>query len=233
MGRTCFVIMPIGSQKFGNIEVSAEDLRCKYDDLIKEAISNARADLEIIRSDDVAMPGTITTDILLRLMHADYVVADVTYPNPNVFYELGIRHACRSKTILIKEKIATEVPFDISHLRHIEYENSVTGLKKLSVALKTYFDFFDANLNALDNHFLETAKATGYKFLKFDNEEDNTKRNVIIKIFQSMIENPALRNSLFKNVDPNTAAVLKALSKSPETSELFLGQMIDNGTLKI
>src|SRR5262249_13797312 len=76
-------------------------LRSRYDDLIREALLHADPTLEIMRADDVSAPGAITSDILTRLMHAEIVVADITFPNPNVFYELGLRHACRSGTIII------------------------------------------------------------------------------------------------------------------------------------
>ena len=49
-----------------------------------------------------------------------------------MFYELGLRHAIRPGTILIKDKNITNKVFDISHLRYIEYENSPTGLKNLA-----------------------------------------------------------------------------------------------------
>src|ERR1700693_1350859 len=98
--QSCFVIMPIGDQKFAGYEVSASDLKSRYSDLIREAILKARPNLDVIRADEAPSPGGITTDIFERLMRADYVVVDITYPNPNVFYELGIRHACRPGTIL-------------------------------------------------------------------------------------------------------------------------------------
>jgi len=233
MNKTCFVIMPIGNQKYGNVEISAADLRNKYNDLIKEAICNVKENLEVIRADDIASPGIITTDILIRLMYADYVVADVTYPNPNVFYELGIRHACRSKTILIKEKIDFNIPFEISNLRYIEYENSVTGLKKLSFDLKNYFEYFDKNPNSLDNHFLETAKASEYKFLKFDNEEEQKRKNAEMKLFLKMVENPKVLNSLLKDTDPKTAQLFKELAKSPETAEALIEFLINSGSIKL
>ena len=92
--RTCFVVMPIGDQDVGNIKVAASELKAKYDDLIKEAIAKANPLLEVVRADEVSGPGMITSDIITRIMHSDLVVVDVTYPNPNVFYELGLRHAC-------------------------------------------------------------------------------------------------------------------------------------------
>ena len=122
--KTCFVIMAIGDQSTDDGTVTSSELKRKYDDLIKEAIVKARPRLDVARADDIALPGTITTDIVTRIMHSDYVVADVTYPNPNVFYELGLRHACRTGTVIIKDREGPRVPFDIAHLRYIEYENT-------------------------------------------------------------------------------------------------------------
>ncbi|ETA68945.1 S-layer-related duplication domain [Methanolobus tindarius DSM 2278] len=137
--------------------ISAESLRSKYDDLIKEAILRAKPDLDVTRADDVDIPGVITNDILKRLMTSDYVVADITFPNPNVFYELGLRHACKIGTILIKEKSDVPLPFDIAHSRYIEYDNTGTGLKKLSQRLKKQFEWFENNKNIPDNQFIELA----------------------------------------------------------------------------
>jgi hypothetical protein len=97
-------------------------------------------------------------------MHSDFVVADVTYPNPNVFYELGLRHACRAGTITIRDKEAPSIPFDIAHLRHIEYENTPTGLKNLADKLKSRFEVYQKNPKHPDNQLLELAKITNYHF---------------------------------------------------------------------
>ena len=94
-----------------------------------EAASLPRT-LQALRAaaDEVAAQGTVTTDILTRLMYSDLVLVDVTYPNPNVFYELGIRHACRSGTIIVRSKAADgAAPFDIGHQRYISYEEVLGG----------------------------------------------------------------------------------------------------------
>lgn len=171
-GKTCFVIMPIGEQAYNGNNISSAELKRRYDDLIKEAVLKARPDLDVKRADEVALPGTITSDIITRLMHSDYVVADVSYPNPNVFYELGMRHSCRVGTIIIKDRAAPNTPFDISQLRHIEYDNTATGLKALAETLKTYFDHFERVPSRPDNQFLEIAKLTGYKYPDFSVRKD-------------------------------------------------------------
>jgi hypothetical protein len=190
--ETCFVIMPIGDQTYGNETISADELKKRYDDLIREAIKKAREGIDIVRSDDVSSPGSITTDILTRLMHSTYVIADITFPNPNVFYELGIRHAIRTKTILLKEKDSKWNYFDISHLRYIEYEVTPTGLKRLSEDLTKAFDWIVSHPNRPDNQFLEIASLIKFQYPQFiDFEEEQRKRKEALKIIML----PLLKNA--------------------------------------
>ncbi|WP_440955363.1 hypothetical protein ACSAZK_17885 [Methanosarcina sp. Mfa9] len=169
--------MAIGDQKYGELSITAEELRTRYDDLIKEAILNSRPDLEVIRSDDVEAPGGITSDIFKRIIKSDYVVADITYPNPNVFYELGIRHAIKPGTTLIKEKNGIPAPFDISHTRYIEYENTPTGLKKLSDKLRKQFIWFDSNPNIPDNQFIELTAPEMFEHFQSTNLGSEIQKN--------------------------------------------------------
>ena len=159
MGEKCFVIMPIGDQKFVSedeiVTVSAEDLKERYTTLIREAILKARPELDVVRADEVSAPGTITGDIFARIIHSDFVVADLTFPNPNVFYEVGIRHVCRAGTILVRDKDGPTMPFDLSSQRYIEYENTLPGLANLVEDLQKKFESFEGNQDKSDNRFME------------------------------------------------------------------------------
>ena len=192
--KTCFVIMPIGNQKYGNTEITAENLRQKYDDLISEAIKKADPEMEVTRADDVSLPGSITTDILTRLMHSTLAIADITYPNPNVFYELGIRHAINNRTILIKEKDSPWNYFDISHLRYIEFENTATGLKNLAQKIEETFDWMNKNPNRPDNQFLELAALTKFKYPTFYDVEEETrkKRQAMLGMLMPLVNSPGV-----------------------------------------
>ena len=70
MNNTCFVIMPIGSQTIGDITLSEDQLREKYNYIIKEAILKADPTLEVIRADEELNPGSISNDIFTKLMHS-------------------------------------------------------------------------------------------------------------------------------------------------------------------
>jgi len=230
--KQCFVIMPIGDQSFGSNKISASELRKKYDDLIKEAIKIADPTLEVTRADDVSLPGTITTDILTRIMHSDLVIADVTYPNPNVFYELGLRHASRSGTVIIRDKQGPQLPFDISHQRAIEYTNTASGLKDLGGDLKAVFDLFTRNPSATDNHFQELAKLTKYQFPSYANDEnvEDEQTALIMEIFKTpdMLK---LFSNLPDGEEPDPVETLRAMTKNPKLAESMARMMAKSGHL--
>lgn len=229
--KTCFVIMAIGEQKIEEDVVSSSDLKSKYDNLIKEAIHKARPLLEVVRADEISLPGTITTDIITRLMHSDYVVADVTFPNPNVFYELGLRHACRTGTIIIKDKSGPRVPFDIAHLRYVEYENTTAGLKTLATQLGSYFDHFDCDPSRPDNHFQELAKLTSYAFPNYHKAEELPPE---IQAFMGVMESPELVDLIFRQQAGEAideSELFKLLVSNPKVAQPFLQAMFKSGEI--
>jgi tetratricopeptide (TPR) repeat protein len=57
-----------------------------------------------------------------RLLLCDYAVVDLTTGNPNVFYELGVRHAVRPATTLALFARQQQIPFDVSYTRALPYD---------------------------------------------------------------------------------------------------------------
>lgn len=183
--KTCFAVMPIGTQVHDGKTITKEELKDKYSDLIKEALQDIDGELKIVRGDEVSDSGSISKDIFKRLITSEYVVVDITYPNPNVFYELGIRHAIKNKTILIKEKGSVNNPFDITGLRYIEYENTATGLKKLKNDLKKAFDVYSDNQNHLDNDLLYVALSLGLFFQKVRDRKGEGQKKALKQLFSN------------------------------------------------
>ena len=70
-----------------------------YEKVIAPAVT--KAGLEPIRADEEKIGGTIHKPMFERLMLCEYAVADMTGANPNVYYELGIRHAIRPRSTVI------------------------------------------------------------------------------------------------------------------------------------
>ncbi len=234
MAKTCFVIMSIGDQEFGTHKITSGELKARYTDLIREALSVADPSLEITRADEVSAPGMISGDIITRIMHADFVVADVTYPNPNVFYELGLRHACRVGTIIIRERNAPRIPFDISHLRHIEYDNTPSGLKQLSNNFKECFGHFARNPTSTDNQFQDYAKLMKYRFPDYCDPNDAVPPDAVAMM--ALLQSPevmdlAIRKGRGEEIDQMD--LLKSMANNPNLAGAIAIFMSKTGQLNL
>jgi hypothetical protein len=123
---TCFVIGPIGDRE-GPVRTIADQV-LKYV-ITPEA---TRAGYEVIRADKISEPGLVTRQIMGQVINASLVIADLTGRNPNVYYELAVRHAIRKPLIQLLTGEDT-LPFDIYDTRTIIFDirdlDSVEGAK--------------------------------------------------------------------------------------------------------
>jgi len=122
--KRCFVIIPFGKkQDLGNQQVI--DFDEVYEYIIKEVAE--KLGLEVIKCDEIQGAGWIHRDMLEHIYRDDVAIVDITTRNPNVFYELGVRHALRrSVTVLMKQK-DTDIPFDIRGMRILDYDTTLRG----------------------------------------------------------------------------------------------------------
>ena len=90
-----------------------------YAELIKPALEDAGC--EVFRADEEPRAGDIRTDMFQELLVADLVVADLTLDNPNVWYELGVRHALRARGVVLIQGPRPTQPFDIYTDRKLCY----------------------------------------------------------------------------------------------------------------
>jgi hypothetical protein len=100
---------------------------------VLEALKSATASLEwrCVRADDIWENNAIIQDIVDIIAKARVVVCDCTGKNPNVFYEIGIAHSLGKEVILITQS-ENDIPFDLRHLRYIQYLRNGEGLQTLS-----------------------------------------------------------------------------------------------------
>ncbi|MBI1923455.1 hypothetical protein HYR99_04305 [Candidatus Poribacteria bacterium] len=110
-----------------------------YDTLYTEVIKSVaeKMGLEVYRADSVYRPGIILQDIIGGIVESEVVIAEITPPNPNVFYELGYAHAKEKTTILLAER-GRELPFDIHGYRCIFYDNTIRGKNEVESELKKH-----------------------------------------------------------------------------------------------
>ncbi|BAJ26635.1 MULTISPECIES: hypothetical protein [Kitasatospora] len=125
--RQCFVIGPIGNPHatHGSPERAAYE---HHLEVFEEVIAPACAKFAIaaLRADGIASPGDINEQICRHVINSDLVVADVSGGNPNVMYELGLRHLGGRPIIHIGED--GQLPFDIASVRIIRYQRTRTSL---------------------------------------------------------------------------------------------------------
>ncbi len=115
--------MPFGRKSHGGGRLV--DFDAVYDQILAPAVE--AAELEVIRADQEQVGGTIHKPMYERLMLSDFALADVTGANPNVYYELGIRHALRPRSTVMVFAEGTTLPFDIASQRGTPYHLDETG----------------------------------------------------------------------------------------------------------
>lgn len=116
--RSCFVLMPFASS-FLPLYVQIRDFLENY------------CGLQCLRADEIFGSHPITIDIWKSLNEARFLIADLTGRNPNVFYELGLAHALGKNVLLLTQRM-TDVPFDLNHIRAIQYDEKLPdGVQKI------------------------------------------------------------------------------------------------------
>jgi tetratricopeptide (TPR) repeat protein len=141
-----FVAMPFGT-KPGH-DGQPIDFNRVYAELLKPALESAGC--EVFRADEELRAGDIREDMFQELLIADLVVADLTLDNPNVWYELGVRHALRARGVLLVQGPRPTQPFDIYTDRKLRYrlENGAPDPACLEADRKAIADMARATLEA-------------------------------------------------------------------------------------
>jgi hypothetical protein len=121
--KLCFVIMPFSK----TVSHSEKEWTETFENIFSPAIIASRLGYECERSK--IRTGAFIKDILTKLNQADVVLADLTDMNPNVFYELGVRHTLSNRTILVSEKMDF-APSDLKPYGVIIYDKTPSGVTK-------------------------------------------------------------------------------------------------------
>ncbi len=111
-----FVLMPFD-----------DDFQGVYERLFRAPFEAAGYDVS--RADDITNQRSILADIVNSIEQSDFILADLTLSNPNVYYELGIAHTLGKRVVLVAQDLAT-VPFDLRSYRVVEYSVHFEKMEK-------------------------------------------------------------------------------------------------------
>jgi hypothetical protein len=129
--KKCFVIAPIGDEASDVREHSDTVLECLINPVL-EPLGFEKAQ----RADHLGEPGIITRQIVERIAKDELVIADLSGHNPNVFYELAIRHASGLPFIQMIKK-GEKIPFDVGQQRTISFDpKNLRDAERVKVELK-------------------------------------------------------------------------------------------------
>lgn len=116
--KTCFVIMPFGEKE--KIDGKILDFDKIYNFFIKNTVESLG--LACVRCDEIAEAGWIHSKMFEHIYKSEVAIVDITSLNPNVFYELGVRHTVAEFVTVIIRMKGTAIPFNIQGFQIIEYD---------------------------------------------------------------------------------------------------------------
>ncbi len=117
--KICFVVMPFGEKPIPGVDASF-DFDKVFRVIMQPAIRSAG--FLPIRADESASSGLIHIDMFRELRDRPVVLVDLSLNNPNVFYELGVRHVMAQRGTVLMCELGTVLPFDVKLSRVIQYK---------------------------------------------------------------------------------------------------------------
>src|SRR3984957_211192 len=117
----CFMIMPYGrkpTQAEAGRGVPEIDFNALWDRAFAPTIQ--ALGYEPVRADQDT-GALIITQMIERLYFADLVLADMTIPNGNVYYEVGVRHAAKKTGCVLLAADWSKQLFDVAQMRTMRY----------------------------------------------------------------------------------------------------------------
>lgn len=116
----CFMIMPYGKKPTMNDKGPATiNYNALWDKAIFPLIEEDLGYTAVRADQD--MSALIIKEMIERLALSDLVIADVSTPNTNVYYEIGVRHAAKKTGCVMIAADWARQSFDIDQMRQVRY----------------------------------------------------------------------------------------------------------------
>ncbi len=229
--KTCFVICPIGKE--------GGSTRLRSDKLLKYVIKEVLEPKYVVeRADQLAEPGIITNQIVGKIVDCDVLIADLSEGNPNVFYELAIRHGLKKPFIHMIDA-SEKIPFDNAQVRTIQVDltdlDSVAKAKIELAAQLSTIEEGSANAEspisvAFDLDTLRTSGNADESLLAALFDEVSSMRSEIRSLNRAPVRRgprlgPGSEEELSYEIQSYGDPVLKKLFSQASVSEFSVGRV--------
>lgn len=205
--KDCFIISPIGE--------SDSTTRKLSDKVLKHIITPPVTDLgyEPVRADQISEPGIITTQIIQKVVDSPLIIADLTGSNPNVLYELAVRHATKKPVIQIIKK-GESIPFDIAASRVIYYDiHDLDSVEEAKEGISNQIKNINNKSGEIDNPISASLRLKG--MLESDNPEQKAIVDMVAEV--AVLRQSVL--SIHKKLDQQES--IRRFSAPSKLPELF------------
>lgn len=195
--KKCFIITPIGDSS----SVIFRKAKGVIESVIRPVLQKNGFN-DIKAAYEINISGMITTQIINRIIDDDLVIVNLTGNNPNVMYEMCLRHVVAKPIIHICEN-GTILPFDIKDSRTIFYENDMLGVSELKESLKRFLVEIDYGADYSDNPIY-----TAYKFGNLLKMSNGTEKETEIKLLLDILDSISdLQSETNINISENTGVI--------------------------
>lgn len=215
--KKCFVMMPFSD----SIDYEPNHFTKVYDQIITPAIK--KAGYEPVRVDQNKISDQIIKKIFDEITEADMAICDLSTNNPNVLYELGLRHAFDKPVVLIKDNKTPNI-FDIQGISIVPYRSErlydevLEDVNQIAGAI-------DANSKNKSGYSIVTlvklSKAT-YNDEGIDNSKDGINTALLYQIFAMLSSIQKQNNNSIMHSSNSIESFLdKTTSKINDITELI------------
>lgn len=181
---TCYVIMP-----FSETTLHSEEYWTNHFEFFLKPFIEKRLKMNARRSE--ALVGDIVNKIITDLTGSSIVIADITEFNPNVLWELGVRHSfVKNGTVLIAEK-KNKIPFDLlRESTHFYFDHCFENpeTKKFFDGLESAVKKCRENPTKIDSPVFVTISGRGTMHEVITRDETIRKLNAILMEFEDNLE---------------------------------------------
>ncbi|OFV69409.1 hypothetical protein [Acetobacterium wieringae] len=203
--KTCFIITPVG----GNDSEIRRHAKGVIEEVIIPVLESCGFEKPVPIYEN-CISGSLVKTIVRSIYEADLVIANLTQQNPNVMYEVALRHSVAKPIIHISSEVEN-LPFDINSYNTIDYRDDMLGANVLKEKLKNSIDAINFENPVISNPIIDNIAERVIKDIPKEEVE-------YIKVFEELANSVQFLNrkidSLAKNNDDRYEANLKNSSMS-------------------